>query len=209
MLRPKLVITRYGISAQLWQTYGLPHTVLTVWWRRPWKICRYFWRGRLIRKNKSDALLAKALPAKPVQKQPMYIVAGNRGQAELWARELGYTPKEWRYIDQNSCRGIQTDVIFLVGTYYARKDWPELQVALEPTGAELVLAEEMVPVPAGSWQYGDTIRHSTIDADYHTLDYDGWRPATVKEIADYFDRGGDMLARGTGPRHPERAWLID
>jgi hypothetical protein len=75
----------------------------------------------------------------------MLIVAGSAEQASYWARQLGYARNEWQYLAPHAIRGRMMETVFLVGTYQDRPDWPEVLMALEPTGAELILAEDMVP----------------------------------------------------------------
>lgn len=77
------------------------------------------------------------------------FVAGSRQQAAYWANQLGYAPGEWQYLDVSTTRGRRTDTIFFVGTYEQRPDWPDLLMVLIPTGAEFILAEDMVPVGDG------------------------------------------------------------
>jgi hypothetical protein len=80
-----------------------------------------------------------------MRKPPALFVAGSRQQAAYWAQQLGFGRHEWQYIDVNTSRGRRVEAIYLVGTFEQRPDWPDLYMALLPTGAELILAEDMVP----------------------------------------------------------------
>lgn len=80
------------------------------------------------------------------RKFPMLFVAGTRQEAHYWAQQLGFAYGEWHFIEAHSTHGYRVETIFFVGTYREREDWPELQIALQPIGAEWIFAEEMVPV---------------------------------------------------------------
>lgn len=78
-------------------------------------------------------------------REPALFVAGSAEQARYWAEQLGFGPREWKYLTPNAIRGRHEPTIYLVGTYEERPDWPEILAALIPTRALLILAEEMVP----------------------------------------------------------------
>ena len=61
-----------------------------------------------------------------------YLIAGKRAEADHWARQWGWKPKEWRYVHSPLVlKGLRVDpkqCIRFIGTWYLRPDADEIRV---------------------------------------------------------------------------------
>lgn len=61
------------------------------------------------------------------------VLAGNHHQAERYAREKGWQPRDWRYLAGEAyARGFRDVELHKVGTWYERDDAAEIFHVLEP-----------------------------------------------------------------------------
>ncbi len=61
------------------------------------------------------------------------VLAGNHRQAERYARENGWQPRDWRYLAGEAyARGFRDVELHKVGTWYERADAAEIFRVLEP-----------------------------------------------------------------------------
>lgn len=67
-------------------------------------------------------------------KQPPLILAGSMEQARFYARRLGlFNPNEWRYVTPRTAMGYDRPTVYVVGTWWRRRDFREALDALLPS----------------------------------------------------------------------------